>query len=80
MIDPRTHKPVRVLSGGTAGPYIMVAESLLERVREILQQNEIPHWVEHTLVSVDDQPFVAVINLGRKCDPASVQALLDNAS
>lgn len=80
MIDPRNGKPVRVLGDETVGPYLMVAESILQRVRKILQQNDIPHWVDNTLVSVDDQPFVAVINLGYKCDPASVQKLLDNAA
>ena len=80
MIDSSTHKPIRVLEDGTAGPYIMVSVKHLEQVRELLSLNEIPYWVDHHAVSIDGKPALTVINLGRGSDPQQVQDLLDNAT
>jgi hypothetical protein len=57
----------------------MVSVELLEKVQSLLAENGIPHWVDHTAVSVDGRPAVRVINLGRKVDSRRVQALLDAA-
>lgn len=77
MIDSSTRKPIRVLTDGTSGPYVMVPVDQLDQVRKLLHANDIPHWVDHHAVSVDGRPAVAVINLGKKTDPRRVQALLD---
>ncbi len=73
MTDTTSHQPIRVSSGGTSGPYIWVSIQLLEKVRKILVENDIPHWVEHHAISVDGRPAVTVINLGRKVDSRQVQ-------
>ena len=80
MTDTTTRRPIRVSTDGTAGPYIMVPVELLEKVRKLLVENNIPHWVEHNAISVDGRPAVTVINLGQKADPSRVQDLLDAAA
>jgi hypothetical protein len=77
MIDSSTRKPIRVSTDGTSGPYIMVPVDQLDQVRQLLQGNDIPHWVDHIAISVDERPAVAVINLAKKTDPHRVQVLLD---
>jgi hypothetical protein len=79
MIDIHTGKPIRVSTESPAGPYIRFSADQIDSVRQLLQANDIPHWVEHLIISVDDKPFIGVINLGRKVDPEHVQAILDAA-
>ncbi len=80
MTDTTTRRPIRVSTDGTSGPYITVSVELLERVRKLLAENDIPHWVDHIAISVDGRPAVTVINLGRKVDSRRVQDLLDAAA
>ena len=79
MTDTTTRRPIRVSTDGTSGPYIMVSVESLEKVRKFLTENDIPHWVDHTAISVDGRPAVTVINLGRTADSRRVQDLLDAA-
>jgi hypothetical protein len=80
MTDTTTRRPIRVSTDGTSGPYIMVPVELLEKVRKLLVENDIPHWVDHNAISVDGRPAVTVINLGRGADSRRVQDLLDAAA
>ena len=79
MTDETTNKPLYVSADGTAGPYIMVPVSQLEAVRELLDASEIPYWVDEDAISLDGEPEVSVINLGRDVDPQEVQGILDGA-
>ncbi len=79
MTDTATRRPIRVSTDGTSGPYITVSVELLEKVRRLLVENEVPHWVDHHAISVDGHPAVTVINLGRKVDSRRIQDLLDAA-
>jgi hypothetical protein len=79
MTDTTTRRPIRVSTDSTSGPYIMVPVDLLEKVRKLLVENDIPHWVDHNAISVDGRPAVTVINLGRGADSRRVQELLDAA-
>lgn len=79
MTDVTTKQPLRVSTDGTAGPYIMVPESQLEDVRNLLSGHDIPHWVEEDAISLDGSPFIAVIDLGRDADPSAVQTILDQS-
>ena len=58
----------------------MVSVALLERVRKLLLENDVPHWVDHHAISVDGRPAVTVINLGQRADSRQVQQLLDAAA
>ncbi len=80
MNDTPNRRPIKVTTDGKSGAYIMVSVDLLEKVRQVLGKNEIPHWVDHNEISVDGRPAVTVINLGRKADPRAVQDLLDAAA
>ena len=80
MTDTAIRRPIRVSTDGTSGPYIMVSVELLEKVRKLLVENDVPHWVDHNAISVDGRPAVTVINLGRNVDSRQVQDLLDAAA
>ena len=80
MIDSATHKPVRVLLDVATGPYIYVSVDHFDQVRKVLQDNNIPHWVDHIGISVDGRPMERLINIKKGSDPDRVQALLDAAA
>ncbi|MGH7173534.1 MAG: hypothetical protein ACRELF_03565 [Gemmataceae bacterium] len=80
MTDTSTQRPIRVSTESPSGPYIMLSVELLEKVRKLLVENGISHWVEHLRISVDGRPAVTMIYLGRKVDPGQVQDLLDAAA
>ena len=80
MVDPGTEKPFRVLTDALAGSYIKVSVNGLERLRKLLEDNAIRHWVDHYAVAVDGGPSMTVIWLHRSTVPTQVQALLDNAA
>ena len=78
MIDKSTRKPLSVSANGTAGPYITVPVDQLADVRRLLDDNRVRYWADEVAISLDDEPEVAVINLGRGTDPRAVQRLLDS--
>ena len=80
MTDTSTQQPIRVSTESLSGPYIKVSVELLEKVRRLLVENGIRHWVEHLAISVDGRPAVTVIYLGRNTDSRQVQDLLDAAA
>jgi hypothetical protein len=80
MTDAATHKPLRVSTDGTAGPFIMVPLNQLDQVRQLLDRHRIRYWVEENAISLDGGPYITVINLGREGNAVAVQALLDGAS
>jgi hypothetical protein len=79
MTDTSTSERLRVATDGTAGPYIMLPLSQLDEVRELLNRQEIPFWVDSHAISLDGEPLIAVINLGLYGDASKVQAILDEA-
>lgn len=78
MIDATTHKPLRVSTDGSAGPYIMVPVSQLTVICGLLDENGIRYQVEEEVISLNGAPEVAVVNLGRGADVAEIQSLLDS--
>lgn len=78
MIDTTTDQPLYVSTDGGAGPYIMIPVAQLELVRALLDANRVPYWVDEEVISLDEKPEVAVINLGQGSDPKKVQSLLDS--
>lgn len=77
MIDVIHRRSIRVSTEGGAGPYIMVPFSQLEEVRAQLTANNVRYWVDDEVLSLDGGPEIAVVNLGRDCNAAHVQELLD---
>ena len=78
MTDTTTHKPLRVSTDGTAGPYIELPLSQLEEVKRLLGDQGIYYWVKENAMSWDGGPYMTVINLGREGNAAAVQAILDS--
>ena len=77
MIDAITHDRILIHTEGTGAPYLMVANEQLEVVVSVLRDHGVSHWVDDDAISLDDEPAVAVVNLGRGADVAAVQRLLD---
>jgi hypothetical protein len=80
VTDTSTHKPIQVSSDAATGPYIMLPLSQVEQVHKVLEENDIPHWVDHHAVSVNGQPAVTMIYIRKGIDPHHAQALLDAAA
>jgi hypothetical protein len=78
MNDTTTRLPLSVSTDGGAGPYIMVPVAQLNKVRDLLDANMIPYWVDEEAISLDGKPEVAVINFGQGIKPPMVQRLLDS--
>ncbi len=77
MKNPHDNKPIQV-GTTSAGPYIRITVDQLERVKQLLSDHGVKYWVDHLAVSVDGQPAVTDVNLGRKGDPIRAQAILDS--
>lgn len=77
MIDSITNQRIVVHTEGTGGPYLMVANDQLEAVVEALSRHRVAHWVDDDAISLDGEPAVAVINLGRGVDVPAIQQILD---
>jgi hypothetical protein len=80
MTDAETHGRVVVSTDGEAGAYIMVVLGQLNRVTGVLRDNGVPFWIDEDAISLDGKPEIAVINLGRGADAATVQRMLDQAA
>lgn len=78
MIDSSTHKPVEILGAEQGPAVIIVPLSQLAGVTAVLDQHHVVYWVDEEVLSVDDEPEVAFVNLSAPAEVASVQALLDS--
>ena len=78
MKDVATKQPLYVSTDGTAGPYIMVPYSQLDDLRRLLDQNRVRYSVDEDVISLNGEPEVALVNLGRGGDAKSVQKILDS--
>jgi hypothetical protein len=79
MTDATTQQPLRVSTDGTAGPYIMLPDSQLDMVQQLLDDHQIRYWVEENSISLDGGPYISVINLGHEGKAAVVQEILDRS-
>lgn len=77
MIDSATHQPLTVSTDGTAGPYIMVPLAQLPDLKSLLTTHHVAYWVDEEAISLDDGPYIAVVNLPNCPRPEEVQAILD---
>lgn len=77
MIDVTTQEPIVVHDEGTGGPYIMVPLDQLEAIEGILRANNVSHWTDSDAISLDGEPAIVVVNLGRDANAHLVHRLLD---
>jgi len=80
VIDLTTHQRIIVSTDGDAGPYIIVPLDQLDAVELILKENNVSFWVDADAISLDGQPEVAIVNLGRGANATHVQQMLDNTN
>lgn len=78
MIDVTTRKPIQVETDGTEWPCIEVPVSQLDAVQQLLDRHGVRYWVHDQLLSMDEGPYEALIELGRGADAAAIQAILDS--
>ncbi len=78
MKDATTKQLLYVSTDGTAGPYIMLPDAQLDEVCHILNSHGIRFSVDENVISLDGEPEVATINLGRGGDAKGVQQILDS--
>jgi hypothetical protein len=82
MTDKVTQKPLQVTRDspeGQGGGYIVVPRDQLEEVQRLLDDHNIAYWVSPDSVSWDHGPYLSIINLSFRVDPAKVQTILDAA-
>jgi hypothetical protein len=78
MTDLVTKKRLYVSTDGTAGPYITVPLDQLAEVRQLLDQHSVRYSVDEDAISLNGEPYVTVVDLGRGADAAAVQVILDS--
>lgn len=80
MIDTETRQRILVHTEGTGGPYIMATIDQVGAIEQLLQDNHVSFWVDADAISLDGNPAISVVNLGRGADVARIQQLLDAAN
>ena len=77
MTDSPPREKLKVLSGGTVGPYLPIRVDQLAHVRAALDRHAVSYWVDSFSISLDGKPHVTVINFSRTVDTDEVQAIID---
>lgn len=77
MKDVMTKQQLYVSTDGTAGPYIMVPETQMEELCRLLDMHGVGYLVDEDVISLNGEPEVGIVNLGRDGDAEAVQKILD---
>ena len=78
MIDITNQQRLMVTTAGDSLPYIRLPEKQCKQVVALLDAHGIEYEVEDHVISINDGPERAFINLARKTDPFRVQQILDS--
>jgi hypothetical protein len=78
MNDSKTTEEIRVITNGTNWPFMMIPVDQLGPIRELLDRNQIEHWVSTNAISLGGGPYVAFLYLVHSEDASQVQAILDS--
>ena len=76
-IDKLVNHGVRVMKEGTEGPYILVPESLVAPIVQLLEGNSISFRIRDMEAMTEGNTWEAVIDLTADADTYAVQAVLD---
>lgn len=79
MHDTTNGNRIHVATDGDSLPYIMVPLAQLDAVQSLLRDHDVEYWVEENAIALNDEPYIAVINLSKSADVAAVQTVLDKA-
>jgi hypothetical protein len=80
MIDTSTGKAIRIKTDLEGYSYIDLPASQMDAVSKLFQENDIPHWRQHLIISFDGGPPMGVIHLRKKADLHRAQEILDAAA
>jgi hypothetical protein len=78
MIDSFTKKPIQVSDDDDAGPYIIVRLDQLGLVEKLLDDAGYHYDVDEEAISINDNPYATIVNLGRHADVPAIQKRLDD--
>ncbi len=77
MTNTITGKPLTVQTAIGTPAFLHLPASMMDRVSQLMAQNDVRHEVTEKLLSVDGKPATGYIRFGWKVDPQTVQNLLD---
>ena len=77
MIDSGLGNPITVKTHEKAGSSIRLSKQHLAQVKQILEENKIRYWLDHTGIQFGDGPMNVWIHLWYKKDAARAQEALD---
>ena len=77
MIDLATQKSLTVEKTMSGWPFMDVSKDQLVAVRRLLDDNKLRYWVDEHFISLDEGPYMGIINFGAMGDAEAVRALLD---
>ncbi len=80
MKDVSTKQQLLVSTDGNAGPYIMVPVTQLDDLRLLLDRHNVHYLVDEDAISLNGEPEIGIVNLGRAGDAVAVQRILDRAN
>ena len=78
MKDTMTKQPLHVSTDGGAGPYIMVPDAQVDELCRVLSRHDVRYSVDELVISMNGEPEVAILDLGREGDAMAVQKILDS--
>ncbi len=77
MIQIDTNRRLQVSTDGDAGPYLMIPVAQLDELKSVLDRNHVHYLVDPEAITLDGEPEIAIVNLGRHGNAARVQQILD---
>ncbi len=77
MKNPNTNKDITISTSGTAGPFIIVHNSLTDKVTNLLKENDVQYSIDKDAINEFSENADDVINLHGEPDLDAVQKLLD---
>jgi hypothetical protein len=80
VVDATSKKPLRVIKYRESPPFFYVPVTQLDKVQGLLNGHGIRYEVDENEISLDGEPFEALVELDRDADPVAVQAILDSVT
>ena len=77
MFDTDLGKPIKVVAHEQSVASIRLSEKHMDQVKKLLEENGVPNWMAHNLISYERGPFIGRIYLRRVKDAEKAQAILD---
>ena len=63
----------------SGGGYLDAPADVLPELEALLKRHDVSYEIDEQTISLNDGPYVATVNFGRKTDVRAVQAVLDGS-